>query len=224
MSLVLDYEDVVTLPLYSDFGLIKKSLVDFTENNFCVTVKLSPFISKTLQGKKEGEGTGACVWGRPGTHIGLFADPNNGRYVFSWFEQSDHGPVYQQILTEEGALKEEPTEISIVKNNNGKTFKFYIDGKIVGESKFETLMDYNNTPIYLGAANIQETAYPYQDKLAAEYFHFTIHETPFYTKRDSSNLLVELDFNPETNTYYSVYDISNNGNRGRINHHLYDFS
>jgi hypothetical protein len=86
------------------------------------------------------------------------------------------------------------------------------------------MLDYSITPIYLGAANIQETAFPYQDKLAAEYFHFTIHQTPFFTKKDTSNLLVELDFSEETNTYYSVYDISNNGNRGRINHHTYDFS
>jgi hypothetical protein len=224
MSLILEYNDVITLPLYSDFGLITKSLTSFTEKDFCVTVKVTPFISKTLIAKKHGEVTEACIWGRPGTHIGLFAQPNTSRYIFSWFEQSDEGLKYKQVLTEEGALKEELTEITVVKNCNGKTFKLYINGLIVGESKFNTLMDYNNTPIYLGAANIQEAAYPYQGKLAAEYFYFSIHETPFYTERDSSKILVELDFNPEINTYYSVYDISNNGNRGRINHHLYDFS
>lgn len=222
MSLVLEYDDVVTLPLYSDFGLIEKSLIDFTEKDFCVTVEVVPFIEKTISSKKEGEGTGACIWGRPGTHIGLFADPNHSRYIFSWFEQSEEGPKYQHILTEEGVLKEELTEISIVKNSNGKTFKFYINKELIGESKYDTLMDYSNTPIYLGAANIQETAFPYQDKLAAEYHYFSIHETPSISKKDASNLLVELDFDPEISTYYSVQDISNNGNRGRINHHLYD--
>lgn len=221
MSLILQYEDVINLPLTNEYGLIKKSLANFTEEDFCVTVKVRPHIQETIDSKLQEDSTAGCVWGRPGANLGLFANTTYSEYVFCWFEQTDDQPKYQQLATDGLNLKQEITEVSVVRDNKDQTFKLYLNGEKVAESKFNTLIDYSTAPIYLGAANMHPSAHPNYGKLEAEYFYFSIHETSCYTKRDKSNLMVELDFNPDTTTYYSIYDTSNNGNRGRINQHIY---
>lgn len=223
MSYKVGYEDVLTLPTYSEYSLITADLSPFTDHDYCVTVNITPDIEGTCSKKKEEEAQTGCVWGRPGQHMGLFVDFNFKRFVFAWFEEVDGETVYKNIISEEGKVTQEPTTISILKNSGEKTFKMFINGEIETTGFYGDLKSYTGTPIYLGVGNLDENAFPYNDKLQATYHNFSINNTHMYNTKLDGSTLVYLDFEEENTTYYSIYDISKNGNRARINHHKYDY-
>lgn len=217
MSLVLGYEDVLDLPINNFSGLVTADLNHFTEHDFCVTVTFTPNFKGNSESKKEEEPPTHCIWGRPGKHLGLFYDGLNNVYNFGWWEADE----FKFIRSDHFDAVEEKTTISIVKNCGNKTFKMYVNGNIQSEGTYDNINSYVDMPIFLGVANEHEPAFPHQNKFTGEYFRFSINNTYKLDETLNKSTLVYLDFEPENTTYYSVYDISKNGNRARINHSTY---
>lgn len=217
MSLRVKYDDVVNLPTTSDRGLIITDLNQFTEHDYCVTVTVKPDLQANKENRKEEEPLTHCIWGRAGKHMGVFIDFNAMRYTFGWWE----GDEYKFLLSDIEQVVEDYTTISVVKNSGSKTFKLYINGDLQDEKEYGELHSYVHMPITLGIGNEQPEAFPHQNKFEGDYSKFVINNTHKLDEGLNANTMVYLDFEPDNLTYYSIHDISNNGNRARINHSSY---
>jgi len=217
MSLKVNFDDILDLPIYSDIGIITADLNIFTDTDYCVTVEVECDLEQIVDKRKEDEPLTHCIWGRPGKHMGLFADFNGMHYTFGWWE----GDEYKYINTEPGTLNTDKVKVSVVRNSGSKTFSIYLNDELHMDKNFGELSSYKDFPICLGIANEQEEAYPHNNKFAGEYHRFIINNTYKLDDTLGPSTLTCLDFEPEHTTYYSIYDISKNGNRARINHSSY---
>ena len=217
MSLKVSYEDIIDLPIRNERNLILSDLNQFTEHDYCVTVEVKPDLKANKEGRKEGEPSTHCVWGRPGKHIGVFLDYDSLRYAFTWWE----GDEFNCLQSELNSVKEESVVISVVKNSGTKMLSLYIDGVLQEEKQYGDIDSYVDRPITLGIGNEAEEAAPHNNKFAGEYSRFSINNTHKLDEELNGNTLVYLDFEKDNLTYYSIHDVSNNGNRARINHSTY---
>lgn len=217
MSLKVSYEDIIDLPIRNERNLILADLNQFTEHDYCVTVEVKPDLKANKEGRKEEEPSTHCVWGRPGKHLGVFLDYDSLRYAFTWWE----GDEYKCIQSKLNSVKEENVLISVVKNSGTKIFSLYIDGELQEEKQYGEIDSYVDRPITLGIGNEGEEAFPHNNRFAGEYSRFSINNTHKLDEELNASTLVYLDFEKDNLTYYSIHDVSNNGNRARINHSTY---
>lgn len=217
MSLKINYNDVLDLPITSDIGIITADLNIFTDTDYCATVEVECDLNQIEENRKDDEPLTHCIWGRPGKHMGLFADFNGMHYTFGWWE----GDKYEFINTKPGTLGTNLAKVSVVRNSGSKTFSIFLDDELHMETIYGELSSYKDLPICLGIANEQEEAYPHNNKFAGTYHRFIINNTYKLSDELNESTLVCLDFEPQNTTYYSIFDISKNGNRARINHSTY---
>lgn len=223
MSYKLDYNSIITLPVYDDTGLIQKNLNNFHLEDFTVIVGVKPDVEDMLSRKEKEDSKASCIFGRPGQHFGIFFGINDNRFKFSWFDISAETgePAYNDISSEPIEDVSKSFTITVQHRESKKEFSFYVNEVLQGKKKYNQLLDYTNTPIFIGVANPEQTAIPYQEFFSGDLEYFILKDKVTRSKLVDSDTLVAYDFLPENTTYYSIYDISKNGNRARINHHTY---
>lgn len=223
MSYKLKYGDILTLPISDETGLIKSDLNSFHLKDFTLFIKVRPNVKEMVTKKKIEDSKAGCIVGRPGRHFGLFFGTNDNHYKLCWFDnKSNSGEIiYSDIISKPVTNPKDFHIITIQHIASNKEFVLYVDDILQGRQTYNELVDYINTPIYIGVANPSKSAAPYQEFFSGEFEFFILKNKVTRSRLIDEDTLVAYDFAQENITYYSVYDISNNGNRARINHHKY---
>jgi len=234
MAYTLEYGSVIQLPTENPYGLITQELKKFHEEDFTLVMRIKSSAEDIIEHKKEDENQESCVFGRAGMHMGIFYIPNINSYKFAYWDSED-GETYNYKDIHGVTLEDEYfVTLALSHSKKDKTFNFYIDGRKVGEKQYTQLVDYSETFIFLGVANLLENAYPHQCFWAGEIELLEIYNTTLNDvmlskitnlkelekiNKITSELtkIVSYDFEEENLTYYSILDVSDNGNRGRIN-------
>lgn len=219
MAYSLKYGSVIQLPTENPYGLITHELKKFHEEDFTISIGIRSSAEEIEKNKKTEENPESCVFGRAGMHMGLFYVPSINSYKWAYWDSED-GETYNYKDIHSVSLDEDRfVDFEITHSKKEKTFKLYMDGEFIGENTYENLLDYSNTFIFIGVANLLENAFPHQCFWAGDIEYFSIYKKCFenVNDMDDSELIVSYDFEEDNTTYYSLFDISDNGNRGRIN-------
>jgi hypothetical protein len=223
MSYKLKYGDILTLPISDETGLIQKNLNSFHLEDFTLFIKVKPNKKEMVSKKKKQESKASCVFGRPGQHFGLFFGTNDNHYKFCWFDlhPDTNEVIYSDIISKPVTTLSSYHTITVQHIAVKREFLLYVDDILQGRQTYNELVDYNNTPIFIGVANPSKEAAPYQEFFSGEFELFMIKNKVTRSRLIDKDTLVAFDFDSSNTTYYSIYDVSNNGNRARINHHTY---
>lgn len=235
MAYKLDYGSVIQLPTENPYGLMVQELKHFNEEDFTLIMRVKSSAKDILSKKGKDENPESCIFGRAGMHMGVFYIPSINSYKFAYWDLQKNSDTYDYQDIHGVTLEDEYfVTIALSHSKKEKTFNLYIDGRKVGEKKYNSLIDYSETFINIGVANIQENAHPHQCFWSGEFEFLEIYKNTFNDVLLSKttnlqdlksinsltkdfNKIVSYDFDEENITYYSILDVSNNGNRGRIN-------
>lgn len=219
MAYNLKYGNVIQVPTENPYGLITHELKKFHEEDFTISIGVKSNSDEIVKSKKEGENPESCVFGRAGMHMGLFYVPSISSYKWTYWDSEDGESFNYKDIHSMSLGEDEFVDIDITHSKKDKLFKFYMNGELVGENTYEKLLDYSNTFIFIGVANLLENAFPHQCFWAGDIDYFSIYKKCFedINKTEDSELILSYDFESDNLTYYSIFDVSENGNRGRIN-------
>ena len=234
MSYTLDYGSVIQIPTENEYGLITKELKNFIDGDFTVILRVKSSSDNILKNKKLDENQESCVFGRAGMHFGLFYVPSINSYKFTYWDSEDGVTFNYNDIHGMSLDTEDFVTLCLSHSKKEKSFNFFIDGEHVGEKIYKNILDYSNTFIFLGVANLLDNAYPHQCFWAGEVDFLEMYDEKIDSKilqsissltslskidkiSSSYSKSLSYDFKDEKMTYYSIFDDSNNGNRGRIN-------
>ena len=234
MSYKLEYGSVIQIPTENEYGLITKELKNFIDNDFTIILRVKSESENILKNKKEDENQESCVFGRAGMHFGIFYVPNINSYKFTLWDSEDGTNFNYNDIHGMSLEDEDFATLCLSHSKKEKSFNFYINGEHIGEKIYKNILDYSETFIFLGVANLLDNAYPHQCFWSGDVDFLEIYSENISSKelklisqlgslektKDitiSYEKSLSYDFKKEKMTYYSIFDDSNNGNRGRLN-------